>query len=265
MNISFIIPTYNCERYIRKTIESIHNDNLIKGDEIIVIDDNSSDGTTEILKSLINIKMIDELILSKYNRGEGVSKNIAINKSKNSYFFCLDHDNLLKKGSISQLRKFMGTYDVISFGECEYFEYFKKNVTHKHIYQETLNLIEFENSTVNPGFSGNLLYKKSAWLKVGGFENVVLESWNIMYKMLLSEKTVKVVTGSSYLHRYGHESAYTSARRKYTDAELINKAFPAKINNNLKMNKTSEFIRYNHIRYHISRFARKIRIFLKGK
>ena len=47
--ISCVIPCYNCEKYVSKTIESLINQ-TIKPIEIILINDASSDNTLEILK-----------------------------------------------------------------------------------------------------------------------------------------------------------------------------------------------------------------------
>ncbi|GIW65681.1 MAG: hypothetical protein KatS3mg094_200 [Candidatus Parcubacteria bacterium] len=54
--ISCLIPAYNEEKYIKNTIESLKNTNLI--DEIIVIDDASTDKTFEIIKKIKGIKII---------------------------------------------------------------------------------------------------------------------------------------------------------------------------------------------------------------
>ena len=47
--ISIILPTYNAEKYIKETIESILNQTY-KNWELIITDDNSSDKTLKILR-----------------------------------------------------------------------------------------------------------------------------------------------------------------------------------------------------------------------
>ena len=51
INISVAMATYNGEKYIRQQLESILNQSMIV-DEIIVVDDNSNDRTTEIIEEL---------------------------------------------------------------------------------------------------------------------------------------------------------------------------------------------------------------------
>lgn len=62
-DISIIIPTYNAEKYLPFAIESIINQSFgFENIELLLIDDNSSDNTSEIIKEFSeeypNIKAI---------------------------------------------------------------------------------------------------------------------------------------------------------------------------------------------------------------
>ena len=93
MQISVIIPTYNRANFIVKAIESVLNQ-TVKVDEIIVIDDGSSDKTQELLKNY-NIKY-------KYQENSGVSKarNQGIKLSKNEWITFLDSDDIWEETKI---------------------------------------------------------------------------------------------------------------------------------------------------------------------
>jgi glycosyltransferase involved in cell wall biosynthesis len=71
MNLSVIIPTYNEEKFIRKTVMQIH-ENLPKA-EIIVVSDGSTDNTTGIVKNLQKKVKNLKLIEFKRNRGRDAS------------------------------------------------------------------------------------------------------------------------------------------------------------------------------------------------
>jgi glycosyltransferase involved in cell wall biosynthesis len=59
MKISIVTPTYNSEKYVRQTLDSIHNQSY-KNIEHIVVDGLSTDRTLEIVKSYPQIEWISE-------------------------------------------------------------------------------------------------------------------------------------------------------------------------------------------------------------
>ena len=71
MKLSVIVPCYNEIKYIREIIIKIKHKNPSLDIEIIVIDDNSRDGTKSELNLLKNENKIDHLILNNKNMGKG--------------------------------------------------------------------------------------------------------------------------------------------------------------------------------------------------
>ena len=65
MKVSVLIPCFNEKNTIEKIVDRINNLENINL-EIIVIDDNSNDGTKEILKSKIN-KQVSQIIFNSKN------------------------------------------------------------------------------------------------------------------------------------------------------------------------------------------------------
>ncbi len=92
MNVSIIIPTLNSEKTIETNIDSIINQTF-KDFEVIVVDNNSTDKTIEIIKrkNIPNIKFIvekDKGIFDAINKGIKLSKNklISVLHSDDLYF-----------------------------------------------------------------------------------------------------------------------------------------------------------------------------------
>lgn len=52
-NISFIMPVFNCQDTIEESVESIFQGNFTKGDEVIIVDDASTDNTLKVIKKLL--------------------------------------------------------------------------------------------------------------------------------------------------------------------------------------------------------------------
>jgi len=87
--VSVVIPVYNNEAYIAAAVESVLSQSLLPT-EIIVVDDGSTDGTAEALKSLRNsIKYVFQ-----ENRGEPAARNRGIREASGKYIAFLDGDDL---------------------------------------------------------------------------------------------------------------------------------------------------------------------------
>ena len=89
--VSVIIPVYNSERWIARTIRSILNQSLKNDDyEIIVINDGSTDNTLDVL---VPFKNEITLINRKNNKGLPYSLNEGISISKGRFLIRLDSDD----------------------------------------------------------------------------------------------------------------------------------------------------------------------------
>ncbi|WP_339062523.1 glycosyltransferase family 2 protein [Tepidibacillus marianensis] len=90
--VSVIIPAYNEEEYIKKTIHTVME--LPYHKEVIVINDGSVDHTEDILITLNQIYPEPELylILLKKNQGKGQALARGIDKAKGDIFVFLDAD-----------------------------------------------------------------------------------------------------------------------------------------------------------------------------
>ena len=88
--VSIYIPAYNAEKTIKDCIESVVNQTK-KFDEIIVIDDKSTDNTLKILEEFSNINIIK----NNTNMGLGYNRNLGIKISSNNIVASIDADVVL--------------------------------------------------------------------------------------------------------------------------------------------------------------------------
>lgn len=91
--VSVIIPTYNAEKYIDKTIESVLAQTY-KNFEIIVVDDDSSDKTWGILKRMYRDHGKIYCCKLAENSGAAIARNEAMGKAKGQYIAFLDSDDV---------------------------------------------------------------------------------------------------------------------------------------------------------------------------
>ena len=89
--VSIIIPCYNCEKYIIKTLESAVSQDYTNI-EIIVINDGSTDNCSSIVKTVKDDRIH---LIEQENQGVSFSRNKGIAMAKGEYVVFLDADDLL--------------------------------------------------------------------------------------------------------------------------------------------------------------------------
>lgn len=89
--ISVIMPVYNCRQYIEESVSSIINQTFT-GFEFIIIDDCSTDGTFEYLKTLTDQRI--KLIRKPQNTGYTVSLNMGLEMATGKYIARMDGDDI---------------------------------------------------------------------------------------------------------------------------------------------------------------------------
>lgn len=89
--VSVILPVYNCEKYIRESIESVLNQTF-EDFELLIIDDCSTDSTIAIMETFNDSRI--KLIRKDENTGLIRSLNYAISIAKGEYIARMDGDDI---------------------------------------------------------------------------------------------------------------------------------------------------------------------------
>lgn len=209
--VSFIMPAYNCASTIAGSIESIYRGNYEHGDELVVVNDHSTDTTAKVLESLQ--AAYPQLIVLNHdrNRGGAAARNTAVAAARNATLFCLDADNILAPGSIEKLKQFLidNHADVTAFGELHYFTKDLANITHKWIFRQgIITFADYLSGHVVPGASGNYMFTRESWLRAGGYPEFAgaLDAWGFGLRQVATGSKMMAMSDSYYYHRYGHES-----------------------------------------------------------
>lgn len=214
-NISFVVPAFNAGETLPKSIESIYNGNFQQGDEVIIVDDASTDTTKEVIEKLAQTYPGIKTLHHNYNKGSAAaSRNTGIEIASNELIFALDADNMLVANSIDRLKKYMKqeNADVAAFEGKFFFREDPKEITLKWHYKKKIIDLGYALSTRYwPGPSGNYLFTKQSWLKAGRYnENVggAIDSWAFGIKQLATGSKMVVLPDSYYLHKHGYDSTY---------------------------------------------------------
>lgn len=93
MSISIVIPAFNVEKYVAASLGSIEAQ-TIAPNEVIIIDDGSSDQTQSIIEGYL-LRNPSWKLISTINNGQGFARNIGVSVAKSKYLYFFDADDLL--------------------------------------------------------------------------------------------------------------------------------------------------------------------------
>ena len=109
--LSIIIPLYNKEREIKRTILSVLNQDF-SDLELVIVNDGSTDHSLDVVKDIKDDRI---RIISQQNAGVSAARNRGIAESRGEFILLLDADDILLPGVFASITEGEG-YDVIIGG-----------------------------------------------------------------------------------------------------------------------------------------------------
>jgi len=107
-DIAIIIINYRTPDVTTMCLQSVSHEIIGLNAKIIVVDNNSADGSIEIIKSWIDENHVNNkmtLLCSEKNLGFSGGNNLGITSIDSKYYLLLNSDTLVKPGAIKQLLK----------------------------------------------------------------------------------------------------------------------------------------------------------------
>jgi glycosyltransferase involved in cell wall biosynthesis len=114
--ISLIIPVYNVELYLKRTLDSVFEQSADM--EVIVIDDGSTDSSATIIDQYrhhLNLRVI-----SQSNRGISGARNAGIEIAQGEYVMFLDSDDRLLPGAVDAFIPYFEAADIVFAQAVQY-------------------------------------------------------------------------------------------------------------------------------------------------
>ena len=108
--VSIIIPCYNSERFIDRTIRSVLNQSISEF-EIIVVNDGSTDSSREIIEKINDPRI---RLINTNNNGVSKARNTGLQEARGKLVLFLDSDDLLPKNYLET------SIEVLSGEECDF-------------------------------------------------------------------------------------------------------------------------------------------------
>ncbi|MBF2064906.1 MAG: glycosyltransferase [Calothrix sp. C42_A2020_038] len=226
--VSVIIPTYNSEKTIKKTIQSVLNQTFCNF-EIIIINDASTDSTLDII-SKINDFRIKLFTYSK--AGANISRNRGLSHAIGKFISFLDADDIWTCHKLqSQVKALQDNPEAaVCYSWTDYIdENDKFVVTGTHItangnVYDKLLLTNFLENGSNP------LIRKEALIELGGFDESLNagQDWD-MWLRLAAKYNFIAVPKVQILYRISSNSLSSNlARQEKACLQVLEKAYQLK-------------------------------------
>jgi cellulose synthase/poly-beta-1,6-N-acetylglucosamine synthase-like glycosyltransferase len=106
--VSVLVPCYNEERVLRKTVDSIMESRGVDIDHIVCVDDGSTDGTFEVMVAAARRHGDTITLLSQENLGKAVALNHGLTAVDTEFFVSVDADTQVLPDTIARL---LGRFD----------------------------------------------------------------------------------------------------------------------------------------------------------
>tara|TARA_B100000963_G_scaffold88443_1_gene75967 strand:- start:188 stop:949 length:762 start_codon:yes stop_codon:yes gene_type:complete len=210
-SVDIIIPNYNKKRYLEEAILSVL-DQSFKNWTLYIIDDNSNDGSQDVINKFINHEKIIFKKLSK-NKGPSFCRNLGMRISSSEYIAFLDSDDLWKKNKLHEQVDFMNKNDY-QFTFTDYTSFIEKD--NKNSYLKATNLIqEFDlkkfthNSSINTStmivsrsILKNIKFKKLKKLEDYLFKCEILKKGHKAYKLNSNSAFYRIMKNSRSSARF---------------------------------------------------------------
>ena len=173
VRFSVLIPVYNREKYVRQAIDSVLSQTFTDH-ELLVVDDGSTDGTAEVLKSYgTRIRLIRQR-----NQGPEVARNAALALAQGEYIAPLDSDDFLHPYALATYDQIIRTFNsppVVMGSEDEYRDGEPIPAERLVSCPGKVAVFRFQDyiskTITHSSFMSTLVVRKSLLDEVGGFRN----------------------------------------------------------------------------------------------
>ena len=130
--LSIVVPTYNIEEYIGKCLKSFIKEELLTLIEVIVVNDGSTDNSSNLAKTFSNNYPETFRVIDKENGGHGSTINTALKEANGKFFMVVDGDDWIDADALlNVVKKLKDNMDIDAlFFNCV--DEFKSNNTKRY-------------------------------------------------------------------------------------------------------------------------------------
>ena len=214
LKLSFIIPIYNAEKYLRICLDSLYQQNIPEDEyEVICINDCSPDMSRDIVleyqKNHENIVFIE----NEKNLGQGSSRNKGLRIAKAKYVWFIDSDDYVEKNCLSNLLMTVekDNLDILNFWITRDIDGVITTINSISDTSEVVCgatwLVNLKNNFDENGYCVTKIYKTTFLIDNHlSFPEILYEDQIFCLKAVYLAKRFKFINKDIYFYRYNPQS-----------------------------------------------------------
>lgn len=212
--VSVLIPAYNHARYITETLKSVF-DQSCKSFEVVVVNDGSTDSTSEVLEPWVRTGQIR--VIHQANSGQSAARNRGLAEARGKYVAFLDDDDYWPADKLSWQTQYLEEHPTVVAvsGVAQTVDFSGKEILKQDVQPEvTLESLFRGNPFLSPG---QLLVRHSALREVGGMNSSIwgTDDWDLWMRLARQGKIVMADKVSLYYRVHsGNASRHTGRMLK---------------------------------------------------
>lgn len=253
---SVVIPLYNKEKYILRTVESVLSQSFVDF-ELIIVDDGSVDSSLDVVKNISDPRI---RIIQQNNQGEGPARNTGMAEAKYDWIALLDADDAWFINHLSELAKIINTSSSLGMAATRFLEVDTNlyKITNSEDEPSNIRCIDYfleASKEIGIVWSSSVAISKEAFNSVGGFSDAKmgadLEYWArvaLSYPVAISDK----ITCYYFRGTGGIMESGSVAARKESDIKSLKDLSPSV---NMLVEKATEnptILKRNNIKRYIN-------------
>ena len=215
--ITIVIPVFNVENFVNETLSSVKNQ-ISQPDEVIVINDGSTDESSKILNNFSNLQ--GWKIIQTPNQGLGLTRNFGRSIANSDYIYFLDSDDVIKNDLIVRMREIINQYnnpDMILFSGESFDDNGMNNkkpnlkfTLHGEFLYNSKLITKLTKSKETLPQASRYITKKELWLDNKlSYPEGIAEDEAVFFPLLASSKSTVVIPETYYRYRVGRPGSIT--------------------------------------------------------
>ena len=215
--ITIVIPVFNVENFVNETLSSVKNQ-ISQPDEVIVINDGSTDESSKILNNFSNLQ--GWKIIQTPNQGLGLTRNFGRSIANSDYIYFLDSDDVIKNDLIVRMREIINQYnnpDMILFSGESFDDNGMNNkkpnlkfTLHGEFLYNSKLITKLTKSKETLPQASRYITKTELWLENKlSYPEGIAEDEAVFFPLLASSKSTVVIPETYYRYRVGRPGSIT--------------------------------------------------------